>query len=119
MTEIMPFAIAGGGAILFAAVIVGAIVLLYIMRSRKKADLTVKLARGPINYVWEANRVRTPNSSVRSYEDVRVLIMRVGPERRFEVKEPFQNVFEEGEEWLIYYTSYPFKFLSAEQVSKS
>ena len=108
LAEIMPFVAAGGNTLLLAVVVVGAVVVLYLVRSRRTADITVRQARGTIDYVWDTKRVRTPGSSVRSYEDVRVLIMRVGPERRFEVKEPFQNVFIEGEEWVIYYTSYPF-----------
>jgi len=80
--------------------------------------VTVKRARGAVNYIWDTKRIRTPGSSVRSYEDVRVLIMRVGNENRFEVKEPFQNTFKAGENWTIYYTSYPFRFLSAELDSK-
>jgi len=118
LESIMPFIAVGGSTLLFAVVVVGAVVVLYVARSRRKADVTVKRARGAVNYIWDTKRIRTPGSSVRSYEDVRVLIMRVGNENRFEVKEPFQNTFKAGENWTIYYTSYPFRFLSAELDSK-
>lgn len=109
----------GGPILAMLALIVGVVVLIYFLRARRNADLRVRKAEGVVNYVWETKRVRTPGSSVRNYEDVRVLILRVGPERRFEVNPQLQSMIPEGEHWIIYYTSYPFKFLSAERVVKS
>ena len=73
--------------------------------------------QGKVNYIWGTKRVRVTGSSVRSYEDVRVLHLNLG-EKKFEVKEQLQELIKEGEEWVIYYTSYPFKFLSGEQIAK-
>lgn len=60
-----------------------------------------------------ANRL---GSSVRNYEDVRELILHVVPEQRFEASPQLQSIIQEDEQWAIYYTSYPFKFLSGERI---
>ena len=106
----------GGPVFAAIALVISAVLLIYFLLTRRKADLVVRKAEGTVDYVWETKRVRIPGTSVRTYEDVRVLILRVGPEHRFEVNEQLQSMILEGEEWAIYYTSYPFKFLSAERL---
>lgn len=119
--EVIPFAAAGGigiGAVisvLVPVVSVVAILAIYLVRGSKKADITVKHAKGTVKYSWGTKRVRTPGSSVRKYEDVRVLHLSLN-DKKFEVHQDLQEIIKEGEAWAVYYTSYPFKFLSAEQV---
>ena len=115
--EIIPFAAGGIGIVAVVSVLVPvvAILAIYFARANKKAELAVKRAEGSISYSWGTKRVRTPNSSVRSYEDFRVLHLNLG-DKKFEVREQLQEIIKVGEKWTVYYTSYPFKFLSAEQV---
>ena len=117
LQELIPLIAMGGFGIIFigtAVLIVGAVVIFYAIRARRPAELAVLTARGKVEYTWGTKRVRTPGSSVRSYEDVRVLHLNLG-DKKFEVKEQLQEIIQEGEEWSVYYTSYPFKFLSAEK----
>ena len=117
MQELIPLAAMGGFGIIFigiAVLTVGAVVVIYAMRASKPAEINVTAARGKVEYTWGTKRVRTPGSSVRNYEDVRVLHLNLG-DKKFEVKEQLQEIIQEGEEWSVYYTSYPFKFLSAEK----
>ncbi len=117
LQELIPLIAMGGFGIIFigtAVLIVGAVVIFYAMRASKPAEIAVLTARGKVEYTWGTKRVRTPGSSVRSYEDVRVLHLNLG-DKKFEVKEQLQEIIQEGEEWSVYYTSYPFKFLSAEK----
>ncbi|MBI2330924.1 MAG: hypothetical protein HYU84_01885 [Chloroflexi bacterium] len=118
ITEILPLTAVGGLGFLSVGGVVlalGAAFVIYMVRASKKADLTVKRAEGKVNYSWGTKRARTPGSSVRRYEDVRVLHLSLG-EKKFEVHKDLQEIIKEGESWAVYYTSYPFKFLSAEQV---
>ena len=108
--------VALGFVALFALPIV-AVVVIYLMRANKKADTSVNRAEGTAMYTWGTKRVRTP-TRLRKYEDVKVLHLNLG-DKKFEVKEALQELIQEGETWMIYYTSYPFKFLSAEVVSKT
>lgn len=115
--DMIPLIAMGGFGILFfgiAVVIVGAVAAFYFMRANKKADLTVKRAEGRISYTWETKRVRT-NTNVRGFQDVEVLMLHVGEGNNFEANTMIKDFIHEGESWTIYYTSYPFKFLSAEQ----
>lgn len=117
LQELIPLIAMGGFGIIFigtAVLIVGAVVIFYVIRARKPAELAVLTTNGKVEYTWGTKRVRTPGSSVRSYEDVRVLHLNLG-DKKFEVKEQLQEIIQEGEEWSVYYTSYPFKFLSAEK----
>ncbi len=117
LQELIPLIAMGGFGIIFigtAVLIVGAVVIFYVIRARKPAEIAVLTANGKVEYTWGTKRVRTPGSSVRSYEDVRVLHLNLG-DKKFEVKEQLQEIIQEGEEWSVYYTSYPFKFLSAEK----
>lgn len=117
LQEMLPLAAMGGFAIIFigmAVFIVGTVVAIYLMRANKKADISVKRVEGKVTYTWGTKRVRTPGSSVRGYEDVRVLHLNLS-DKKFEVKEQLQELIKENEEWTIYYTSEPFKFLSAEK----
>ena len=115
--EFIPTAVlgvAGVASIGFALLVIGAVVAVYILRASKPAEIDVKRTEGKVAYTWGTKRVRTPGSSVRSYEDVRVLHLNLG-DKKFEVKEQLQGMIQEGEEWAIYYTADPFKFLSAER----
>ena len=119
LQELLPFAALGGIGLVgigMAVLVIGAVVGVYLLRAGKKADITVKHAEGKAAYSWGTKRVRTPGSNVRSYEDVRVLHLSFG-DKEFEVHEQLQDVIKEGEEWTIYYTSTPFKFLSGEKVN--
>jgi hypothetical protein len=100
-----------------AALVVGVVAAFFIMRANKKADIAVRHTEGIATYTWGTKRVRTPGSRVRNYEDVRVLHLNLG-DKKFEVQEQLQGMIQEGEEWTVYYTSDPFKFLSGEFASK-
>ena len=120
LTEPLASVASGGVALGFLALFampILAVVGIYLMRANKKADISVKQSEGTAKYIWGTKRVRTPTSSVRKYEDVKVLHLNLG-DKKFEVKETLQVLIREGETWRVYYTSYPFKFLSAEVVSK-
>ena len=116
ITDLLPAGL-GVGVMISVIVIVLAVVAIYVLRAGKKADIEVKQARGIAAYSWGTKRVRTPGNRTRSYEDVRVLHLSM-EDRRFEVKEELKQIIREGEEWKVYYTSYPFRFLSGEMVSK-
>jgi hypothetical protein len=115
--DMLPLIAMGGFGILFfgiTVVIIGAVAAFYFMRANKKADLTVKRAEGKISYTWETKRVRT-NTNVRGFQDVEVLMLHVGEGNNFVANTMIKDFIQEGESWTIYYTSYPFKFLSAER----
>jgi hypothetical protein len=113
ITDFLPAGIGlGGVAALLVPVI--AVVAIYVLRSGKKADITVKHVEGPVTYTWGTKRVRTPTSSTSKWKDVKVLHLNLG-DKKFEVKEAMQAIIKEDEKWTIHYTSYPFKFLSAEK----
>ena len=119
-SEMIPLIAMGGFGLVFfviIGVIVVAIVGFLVLRASKKADIAVKRAEGKVTYAWGTKRVRTPGSSVRRYEDIRVLHINLS-DKKFEVKEELQEMIREGEEWAIYYTSDPFKFLSGEMIAK-
>lgn len=116
--ELVPFAAAGGigiVAVISVLVPIFAIMGIYFVRANKKADLSVKQAEGNVSYSWGTKRIRNPGNKARPYDDVRVLHLSLG-EKKFEVHKDLQEIIKEGENWIVYYTSYPFKFLSAEQV---
>lgn len=116
--ELVPFATAGGigiVAVISVLVTIVAIMGIYFARANKKADLSVKRVEGKVNYSWGTKRVRNPGNKARPYDDVRVLHLSLG-EKKFEVHKDLQEIIKEGENWIVYYTSYPFKFLSTEQV---
>lgn len=117
LQQIIPLGVMGGFGIIFLGITVltiGAVVGIYIFRANKKADISIKHAKGTVKYSWGTKRVRTPTSSTSKYHDVKVLHLNLG-EKKFEVNEQIQELIKENEEWSIYYTSYPFKFLSAEK----
>ena len=116
--EIIPMGALGGvglAGILATVVVIGAVVGFYILLAGKKADITVKAVKGTVNYTWGTKRVHNPGNSARPYDDVRVLHLNVS-DKKFEVKETLQEIIKAGEDWAIYYTSDPFKFLSGEKV---
>ncbi|MCE9644588.1 MAG: hypothetical protein K8S20_01210 [Chloroflexi bacterium] len=115
--EWIPLAAMGGFGFVFlgmAVLTVGAVVGIYLFRAGKKADISVKRAGGVAKYIWGTKRVRTPTSSTSKYHDVKVLHLILG-DKKFEVGEPLQELIREDETWTVYYTSDPFKFLSAEK----
>lgn len=107
---------AGLGMIGAFALPVLAVLAIYLMRAGKKAELVVQRAAGKAAYSWGTKRVRNPGNSARRYDDIRVLHLSLG-DKEFEVHEHLQQIIKEGEVWNIYYTSYPFKFLSGEKFS--
>ncbi len=116
-TEMIPLIAMGGFGLVFfviIGVVIAAVVGFYLLRANKKAELTVKTAKGTVTYTWGTKRVRTPGSKVRNYEDVRVLHLNIS-DKKFEVKETLQDIIKANETWVIYYTSEPFKFLSGEK----
>jgi hypothetical protein len=116
--NIFPFATIGGLGILFigtAVLAVGAAVAIYMLRAGKKTDITVKRVEGRVSYSWGTKRVRNPGNKARPYDDIRVLHLNIDG-KKYEVHKDLQEIIKEGERWAIHYTSYPFKFLSAEQV---
>ncbi|HXQ36531.1 MAG TPA: hypothetical protein VN843_21140 [Anaerolineales bacterium] len=60
------------------------VVPVYLMRANRKEVIAVQRAEGTARYTWGTKRVRTPTSSVHSYEDVQVLHLNLG-DRKFEV----------------------------------
>lgn len=118
VTTLIPFVAAGGiGGFAVLGVLAPVVLIMgiYFARANKKADLTVKHVEGTVNYTWGTKRVRNPGNKARPYDDVRVLHMNIGG-KKYEVHKDLQEIIKEGESWAVYYTSYPFKFLSAEQV---
>ena len=105
----------GAGTILSILVPVLLVVGIYILRAGKQADLSIQRASGKAIYSTGTKRVRNPGNSARPYDDVRVLYLSLG-DKKFEVHDGLKEIILEGEEWNIYYTSYPFKFLSGEKV---
>ncbi|MFT3891628.1 MAG: hypothetical protein QM730_08355 [Anaerolineales bacterium] len=98
-------------------VILIVVVIIYAVRAGKQADIVVKRAAGKTTYSWGTKRVRNPGNSARPYDDVRVLHLSLG-EKKFEVHNDLQEIIRESEEWMIYYTSSPFRFLSGEVARK-
>lgn len=115
LTNFLPAGL-GLGMVGVFAVPVLAVLGIYLMRAGKKADVAIKTASGKAQYAWGTKRVRNPGNSARPYDDVRILHLSLG-EKKFEVHNDLQEIIKEGEIWKIYYTSYPFKFLSGEKVS--
>lgn len=120
ITGILPVAAVGGFGLLFVGIVtlaLGAVFAIYMLRAGKKVDLTVKRVEGRVNYSWGTKRVRNPGNKARPYDDVRVLHISLG-DKKFEVHKDLQEIIKEGESWAVYYSSYPFKFLSAKKLAK-
>ena len=121
LMDTLPLFAMGGFAVIFIVItvlIVGIVLVVYYIRGNKKEDITVKKAEGVVNFVQVEKRVRTTSNN-RGYKDINVLEMRVGTDKKFtEVNDRLPNIINQGEEWTIYYTSHPFKFLSGEIISK-
>lgn len=97
------------------AMIVG-VTIVSLRRMNRKADHVIRSAKGTVNFVWVESKVRTQTGS--GHKTVRSLEMHVGPETKFVVEDDLPNLINQDEEWAIYYTSYPFMFLSAEKIGK-
>ena len=100
---------------LLLALIVG-VTIVSLRRMNRKADHVIRNAKGTVNFVWVESKVRTQTGS--GHKTVRSLEMRVGTETKFIVEDKLPNLINQGEEWIFYYTSYPFMFLSAEKTGK-
>jgi len=117
MLSILPFLCIG----LFFLVVFGGILIVVLKiifdRANRKADTVVRRAEGKVNFVWvERQESRTGNTGPK-YRTVRSLEMRVGTEKTFNnVSDKLPSLINQGEEWVVYYTNHPFKFLSVEQV---
>ncbi len=84
---------------------------------RRKPDHTISRAEGAVNFVYTEHKVKSSTGS--GHRTVRSLEMRVGTETRFvDMEDKLPNLINQGEEWAIYYTGYPFMFLSAEKIKK-
>ena len=105
----------GVGTILSILVPLLLVVGIYLLRAGKQADLSIQRAGGRAVYSSGTKRIRNPGNSAKPYDDVRVLYLSIG-DKKFEVHDGLKEIILEGEEWNIYYTSYPFKFLSGEKV---
>ena len=97
------------------ALIVG-VTIVSLRRMNRKADHVIRNAKGTVNFVWVESKVRTQTGS--GHKTVRSLEMRVGTETKFVVEDRLPSLINQGEEWIFYYTSYPFMFLSAEKTGK-
>lgn len=97
------------------AMIVGVTIVSF-RRMNRKADHVIRSAKGAVNFVWVESKVRTQTGS--GHKTVRSLEMHVGAETKFIVEDKLPNLIDQGAEWTIYYTNYPFMFLSAEKVKK-
>lgn len=98
------------------AMIVG-VTIVSLRRMNRKADFAIRHAEGKVNFVWVESKVRTQTGS--GHKTVRSLEMHVGPETKFSgMDAALPNLIDQGDEWIIYYVTYPFMFLSAEKISK-
>lgn len=107
----------GMGTVLSIFVPLLLVIGLYFLRANKQPDFSIKRAAGKAVYSTGTKRVRTPGNSAKPYDDVRVLYLSLG-DKKFEVPNDLKEIIREGDEWVIYYTSYPFKFLSGEAVKR-
>jgi hypothetical protein len=114
MSDLLPARI-GFGTVIVMLVPLFIVIGIYFSLAGKKADLTVKQAAGKAVYSWGTKRVRNPGNKARPYDDVRVSYLALG-DKKFEVHDRLREIIREGEEWKVYYISYPFKFLSGEAV---
>jgi hypothetical protein len=84
-------------------------------RINRKAEHEIRRAEGTVNFVWVERKERTSTGS--GHKTVRSLEMRVGTDAKFTgMSDQLPNLINQGDEWIFYYTNYPFMFLSAEQV---
>jgi hypothetical protein len=116
LQNLLPVGI-GMGTVLSILIPLILVIGLYLLRANKQADLSIQRTAGKAVYSTGTKRVRNPGNSAKPYEDVRVLYLSLG-DKKFEVPNDLKEIIREGEEWIIYYTSYPFKFLSGEGMNK-
>lgn len=96
-------------------VIMLSITIAAVSQMRKKTDHTIRRAEGTVNFVWTERAVKTSAGT----RTKRSLEMRVGPDANFVgMEDKLPNLINQGEEWIFYYTNYPFMFLSAEKMEK-
>jgi hypothetical protein len=114
LQKLLPVGV-GMGTVLTILVPLLLVIGLYLLRANKGADLSIKRAGGKAVYSTGTKRVRNPGNSARPYDDVRVVYLSLG-DKKFEVHNDLKEILRDGEEWIIYYTLYPFKFLSGEKV---
>ena len=107
----------GMGTVLTILIPLVLVIGLYLLRANQQADFSIKRAAGKAVYSTGTKRVRNPGNSARPYDDVQVLYLSL-EDKKFEVPNDLKEIIREGEEWVIYYTSYPFKFLTGEAVKK-
>ncbi|MBK9207893.1 MAG: hypothetical protein IPL71_06175 [Anaerolineales bacterium] len=106
---------------LFVLIVFG-VILIWILRfifarANRKVDIAVRRVEGSVNFMWVERRERNHSKSGSTYKTVRVLEMRIGSET-FNIDNNLPNIINQGEEWIFYYTSHPFLFLSAEKILK-
>jgi hypothetical protein len=103
---------------------IGIIVVLVIlfMRGNKIVNTVVKKAEGPVHIVRVEKEVidhaRGAGRNQIFRKKIRVYEMRVGGTKFDNVSEELPNLIGQGDEYAFYYTSHPFRILSAEMLKK-
>ena len=103
---------------------IGIIIVLVIlfMRGNKTVNIAVKKAEGPVNIVRVEKEVidhaRGAGKNQIFRKKIQVYEMRVGSVKFDNVSEELPNLIQQGDEYVFYYTSHPFRILSAELLNK-
>jgi hypothetical protein len=104
---------------------IGIVVVLVIlfMRGNKTVNTAVKKAEGPVNIVRVEKEVidhaRGAGKNQIFRKKIQVYEMRVGGAKFDNVSEELPNLIQQGDEYAFYYTSHPFRILSAESLKKT
>lgn len=104
---------------------IGIVVVLIIlfMRGNKTVNTAVKKAEGPVNIVRVEKEVidhaRGAGRSQIFRKKIQVYEMRVGGTKFDDVSEELPSLIQQGDEYVFYYTSHPFRILSAELLKKN
>lgn len=112
----LPFLCIGGFVLIVGGVLILALVKFVFDRANRKVDTTVRRAEGKVNFVWVERQERNRFESGPRYKTVRVLEMRLGGQTFTGIHHELPSLINQGDEWIFYYTSHPFKLLAAEQV---
>lgn len=116
MLSSLPFICIGLFSLVFFGGLILVVLKLIFDRANRKMDIVVRRAEGKVNFVWVERQVRRTGNSGPRYRTIRSLEMRVGSDNTFNnVSDRLPSLINQGDEWIIYYTNHPFKFLSAEQ----
>ncbi len=90
------------------------------MRGNKTVNTAVKKAEGPVNIVRVEKEVidhaRGAGTNRIFKKKIQVYEMRVGGTKFDNVSDELPNLIQQGDEYAVYYTSHPFRILSAELI---